>query len=118
MAAFNHLLPGINVARQCHLTMKANTAQARASMLAQARQFAAQNIGIDDNWRIRRSDALNWEVQYQGKFRGYYGSLVAAMKSLPSQMLDVEACNSVVQIIEAQRAIHSRIESTLKLKLA
>lgn len=94
------------------------TEKAKATRDAKAAEFAAQTIEIDADWRIVRADELNWEVQYKGKFDGYYGNLISAMKALPLKMLNSGAKNSVADVIERQKAIEQRIETALNLKLA
>jgi hypothetical protein len=96
-----------------------NTASRKsiAARKAQAVQFAAQTIVIDDDWRIVRADRLNWEVQYKGAFYGYYGRLLNAFQALPAKMLDAGAKDSLQRIQECQTAINERIATALKLKL-
>jgi hypothetical protein len=89
-----------------------------AAKKAQAAQFAAQTIVIDDDWRIVRADRLNWEVQFKGQFHGYFGCLLSAFQALPAKMLDAEAKDSLQRIQEQARAINERIATALKFKLA
>lgn len=79
----------------------------------QAAQWAAQTVRIDNSWRIVRSDELNWEVQYKTKFKGFYGTLPAALRSLPDKMIGEEAGNSLATVQRSQKAILDRIENAL-----
>lgn len=79
---------------------------------------AAQTITIDSDWRIVRADELNWEVQYQGRFQGYYSDPIAAFHSLPAKMLNPIAAGTLDQILELCHSIQTRIETALKFKLA
>jgi len=95
-----------------------------AARKAHAAARAEQTIQVDDHWRVVHTDNHNWEVQYRATakaswgFCGYYGSLMAALQSLPAKMLDPVAQGSLEQIVELKRGIVARIETTLKLKLA
>ena len=84
-----------------------------ATKAAKARQFKSQTIQIDDKWRIVRADSLNWEIQYKGKFCGYFGDLHNAFKALPGKMLKESAKGTLTDVLECQRGIVARIERAL-----
>jgi hypothetical protein len=84
-----------------------------ATKAAKAEQFKIQTVRIDDNWRIIRADSLNWEIQYKGKFYGYFGDIHNAFKALPSKMLKESAQGTLAEVLECQRAIVARIERAL-----
>jgi hypothetical protein len=100
------------------VSTKTRLTKAHAAQKAQAAQFAAQVIVIDPNWRIRRMDRWNWEIQYKGRFYGYYGRLLNALQALPAKMLDAEVLTSLATITDRQQAINSQIATALKFKLA
>lgn len=89
---------------------KAKLAAGRARANA---AFAEQVIVIDSDWTIRRSDELNWEIQYKGRFNGFYSSIIGAFKALPAKMLNDEVKTSLACVIESQKAINEKIESAL-----
>jgi hypothetical protein len=84
-----------------------------ATKAVKAEQFKSQTIRIDDNWRIIRADALNWEIQYKGRFCGYFGDLFNAFKALPGKMLKESAKGTLADVLERQRGILARIERAL-----
>jgi hypothetical protein len=84
-----------------------------ATKAAKAEQFKSQTVWIDDNWRITRADSLNWEIQYKGKFCGYFGDLYNAFKALPGKMLKESAKGTLADVLECQRGILARIEKAL-----
>jgi hypothetical protein len=85
-----------------------------ATKAAKAEQFKNQVIRVDDNWRIARADVLNWEVQYQGNFYGYFGDLLSAFKALPGKMLKESAKGTLAEVLECQRGIMASIEMALE----
>jgi len=99
---------------------KAQADQLKSAQARKARraQYDAQTIVIDPNWRILRTDCYNWEIQYKGRFYGFYGRLLNAFQALPAKMLDEEVRGPLEAIKAQQEAINSRIATALKLKLA
>ena len=84
-----------------------------ATKAAKAEQFKSQTVRIDDNWRIIRADSLNWEIQYKGRFYGYFGDLCNAFKALPGKMLKESAKGTLADVLECQRGILASIERAL-----
>ena len=84
-----------------------------ATKKAKADRFNAQTITVNDEWRIRRADELNWEVQYKGKFHGFYGSVSGAVRSLPDKMLGEAAGGTLNDLSGRLRAISDTIERAL-----
>jgi len=84
-----------------------------ATKAARAAQFRSQAIRVDENWRIVRVDALNWQIQYKGKSRGYFGDLCNAFKALPRNMLRESAKGTLADVLECQRGIMALIERAL-----
>ena len=76
-------------------------------------RFDAQTIKIDGDWTVRRADELNWELLYQGKFKGYFPHLCNALDALSAKMLDEAAKNSLAEIRRSVRAIQEAIETSL-----
>lgn len=94
--------------------MKPETKQKMAAAKAAKRsQFAEQTIVIDDQWQIIRSDELNWELQFQGKFKGYYGSIAGALKALPVKSLGEQVNNSLADLQRTLIAICENIDKAL-----
>lgn len=89
------------------------TAKTRATKEAKRSAFAAQTIEIDNDWRVIRADELNWELQYQGKFKGFYNNLGEAFRSIPAKMLTAAAKNSLADVQRSLQAIHVTIENAL-----
>jgi hypothetical protein len=84
-----------------------------ATKAAKARQFKTQTVRIDDHWRIIRADSLNWEIQYKGKFYGYFADLHNAFKALPGKMLRESAKDTLADVLECQRGVVALIERAL-----
>lgn len=82
-----------------------------------AAQYAQQVIVVNEDWRIVRADAYNWEVRYKGQFKGYYGRLMAAFQALPAKMLDATVRGTLEQILEQHAAVQRDIDTALKLNL-
>ena len=81
---------------------------------AQKAAFESQTITIDENWRIIRSDIMNWEVQFNGEFWGYFGSVASAFQALPAKMLSEEARGTVANVQRTLNGIVERIEKAMK----
>lgn len=97
-----------------HTTMKTQAhAKALETKKAKTAQFASQTIKVDDNWKIVRADELNWEVQFKGKFKGYFGRLIDAFRALPAKMLGEEAQGTVADLTGLQKAINEHVENAL-----
>lgn len=90
--------------------MKPNAEKSKATKLAKKESFAEQTVVIDENWHIIRADELNWEIQFKGKFHGYFGRLSHALKAIPHKMLNVEARGSLIQIVAILQSIEARID--------
>ena len=87
-----------------------NSEKAKEAKAANKAKFESQTIRVNDDWQIVRSDALNWEIQYQGKFKGYYGRILDALKALPHKMLDEQSNNSLADVQRGLDAIHATID--------
>lgn len=72
--------------------------------------WSQQTIVIDKDWKIIRSDELNWEIRYKGKPQGFYSTIVAALKVLPAKMLSEVAKGDLATIVAQQKAIVEQIE--------
>jgi hypothetical protein len=80
---------------------------------AKARRLS-QTIAVDENWRIVRADALNWEIQYKGESKGYYGQLENALKALPAKLLHETAKNSLAEIQRSLEAIREAVVKAIQ----
>jgi hypothetical protein len=78
-----------------------------------AAEYDAQTVRIDENWKIIRVDELNWEIQFKGKFKGYYPTISSALKALPAKMLSETARNSLADVLRSQDAIVELIQRAL-----
>lgn len=87
--------------------------KARETRTANAAKFAAQTVNIDKDWKIVRTDEMNWEIRHKGRFQGYYGSLRAALRALPVKMLDDEARASLAAIEANFLIILHKIDAAL-----
>jgi hypothetical protein len=87
--------------------------KAKATKLANAEQFASQTITIDSEWQILRFDDMNWEVQFKGKFWGYFSSLPAAFKALPAKMIDQNASGSIADVLRCVEGIAETIQAAV-----
>jgi len=87
--------------------------KARATKQANKERFEAQTVTIDENWRILRSDPLNWEIQYKGKFNGYFPTLSSVLKRLPAKMLDETAKGDLSEVLRSLQAIQEVIEKAI-----
>lgn len=87
--------------------------KARATREAKREAMASQTVTIDKHWRILRADPMNWEIQYKGKFQGYYGTIVAALKALPAKMLDEEAKGTLNDLLRYAEGIRTTIERAI-----
>lgn len=89
------------------------TEKAQATRQAKKAAFAAQTVTIDPNWRILRADPLNWEIQYKGKFQGYYGTIANALKALPAKMLDEQAKGTLNDVLRSVEGITATIDKAI-----
>jgi hypothetical protein len=103
----------MTAAKGSPLASDARSRKIAATKAAKAEQFKSQTVRIDDNWRIIRADSLNWEIQYKGRFHGYFGDLCNAFKALPGKMLKESAKATLADVLECQRGILARIERAL-----
>ena len=55
--------------------MNPTTQKSQATKAAKSEAYAAQTITIDRHWRIQRVDERNWEMQFKGDFKGFFGDL-------------------------------------------
>lgn len=90
------------------------TSKAAQTKLAKSEAYAAQTVTVDKHWRIQRVDERNWEMQFNGKFMGFFGDLHSALKSLPSKMLSEEASGSLADVLRCHKAILVKIEEAFK----
>ena len=88
-------------------------AKIAATNAAQQALFDSQVIKIDSDWTIRRADELNWEVQYRGRFHGFYSHLATAFRALLGKMTDLEAQSSLNDAIECTKRHAETIERAL-----
>lgn len=88
-------------------------ARIQAAKQANKERMAAQTVTIDENWRILRSDPLNWEIQYKGKFNGYFPSISNAIKALPAKMLNETAKNDLGEVLRSLNAIQETIDKAI-----
>ena len=87
--------------------------KAKATKQANRERFAAQTVTIDDNWKIVRADPLNWEIQYKGKFQGYYGTIPSALRVLPAKMLNEDAKGTLTDILRCVEGISATIDKAI-----
>ena len=79
----------------------------------------SQTVVIDENWSIVRVDERNWQIHNKRAEKdgfeneNFFGTLLAALKGLPSKMLTDEAKTSLASVMEIQKAIHLRIAQSL-----
>jgi len=76
-------------------------------------EYDKQTIVVDDNWKIVRADALNWQIQFKGQEKGYYGRLSHAFEALVDKILLEEAKTSLNDTLELVKAIRRRIIEAL-----
>ena len=91
--------------KESSLASDARSQKIAATKAAKTEQFKSQTVLIDDNWRIIRADSLNWEIQYKGKFYGYFGDLCNAFRALPSKMLKESAKGTLADVLERRSEI-------------
>jgi hypothetical protein len=84
-----------------------------ATCAAKKTQRESQTIIIDENWRIVRADDLNWEVQFNEKFDGYYGSIKNAFNGLLRKMISDSARKDVAEVLKRLDEIEKKIEASL-----
>lgn len=84
-----------------------------ASRAATKERMRSQTITVDENWRILRSDPLNWEIQYKGNFKGYFGTVSAALAAIPAKMLNEEARGSLSDVLRSTEAIYAVIDKAI-----
>ena len=87
--------------------------KALATRQAKKAQMESQTITIDDDWRILRADPLNWEIQYKGKFQGYYGTIPAALRVLPAKMLGEQAKGTLSDVLRSLEGVTATIEKAI-----
>jgi hypothetical protein len=85
----------------------------KATIAAQKEKRESQTIVIDEDWKIIRADELNWEVQFKGKFYGYFGSVKNAFNGLLKKMLNASAQKDMAEILKRIEEIESKIEAAL-----
>jgi len=84
-----------------------------ATCAAKRNKRESQTIIIDENWRIVRADELNWEVQFNEKFYGYFGSLKNAFNGLLKKMISDSARIDLQECLKAIKEIEEKIEVKL-----
>ncbi len=91
--------------------------KALATRQAKKEQMQSQTVTIDENWRILRSDELNWEIQFHQRdkwtFQGYYGTISSALKALPAKMLSEIAKGSLSDVLRSLEGITATIEKAI-----
>jgi len=80
---------------------------------AKKERHRSQTIAVDKDWRILRSDELNWEVQYKGKFQGYYPNVTSALVAIPAKMLDEQARGGLADVLRDVQAIREMIDKAI-----
>lgn len=85
----------------------------RAAKEAQRKRLRSQTVTVDQHWKILRTDPLNWELRYKGKFKGYYGTITDAIRALPSKMLDEVAKNDLAEVLRSLQGIEETIERAI-----
>ena len=85
----------------------------KATIAAQREKREGQTIIIDENWRIVRADELNWEVQFNEKFYGYFGSLKNSFNGLLKKMISDSARKDVTEVLKRIDEIEKKIEAKL-----
>lgn len=84
-----------------------------ATCAARKEKREGQTIIIDENWRIVRADELNWEVQFNEKFYGYFSSLKNAFNGLLKKMISDSARKDVAEVLKRIDEIEKKIEAKL-----
>lgn len=93
--------------------MNAATQKAKQTRADKSAKYAEQTVTIDHEWKIVRADELNWEIQFKGRFQGFYGTIVAALEALPAKMLGEVAKGSLNEVRRSVRAIQETIDNAL-----
>lgn len=88
--------------------------KALETKLAKSAAYDAQTITADRHWKIHRVDERNWELRFKGDFKGFFGDLPSALRSLPSKMLSEEASGTIADVLRCHRAIVVKIEEAFK----
>lgn len=84
-------------------------------MRERRKEWDSQTIQVDDDWRIIRADEMNWEVQYKGQFKGYFGRLVNALQDIPHKMLSKQAKGSIDELIGIMRRIETEVTTAMRI---
>jgi hypothetical protein len=91
--------------------------KALATKKARKQEFAAQTIRIDNEWKIVRIDALNWQIRKNGKCpnnrENFYGTIIGAFYALPVKMLSEQAQEDVVRVRQAFESLCLTIEGAI-----
>ena len=85
----------------------------QATIKARKEKFENQTIVIDGDWKIVRADSLNWEIQFQSKFKGYFGNLFCAFQALPKKMIAESVVNDLNDVFNVLKSIGEKIEAKL-----
>jgi hypothetical protein len=88
-----------------------------ATRRANLDKWASQTIKIDNDWQILRDDELNWRIEYQGRFYGFYSNIPQCFKALTAKMLTEEARLDAKTVIDAQKAICEKIDKAFSVQI-
>ena len=80
------------------------------------KQARADQAIVFGDWRIERSDEMNWVIRYKNErqVRGHYYRLVNALQALPDKILNAEAKSSLAEILAALRRIQATIAEAVE----
>lgn len=96
--------------------MKTKETQAKAQATREAKRlaFGQQTITIDADWKIRRFDQWNWEIRHKGRFYGYYGRVLDALRALYGKVVAGGANKSLLDVLNEQNRAYTMIEDAIK----
>lgn len=94
-------------------TKRQAVAKAMQTKAAKRENFSGQSIPMGNDWQIIRADEMNWEVQFKGKFQGFYPTVCSALFALPLKMLNQGDKNSIADVQRSLEAIRSDIRTAL-----
>lgn len=84
-----------------------------ATKAANKAKLKSQTVTIDQDWKIRRVDPLNWEIQYKGEGKGYFPTVSGAIKALPSKMLNEQAKGDLADVLRSVDSIREMIDKAI-----
>jgi hypothetical protein len=89
----------------------------KATLKAKAEKFKSPTIKVDENWSIVRLDELNWQIRYKDQRAPYdkwfFGTLRAAILSLPDKMLGEEAKGTIDDVRRRYRGFCEAVLNAL-----